>query len=122
MQLASQTLALELLGRDDAAQGSAGHSLGELDRDGGPVGEQLRHTLVVLREAGIAADLVVQADDPEGVIVGEQRDEEARAGADTARDDLVDLRIVEYRVDSLGPPPVEDACVLGAFAVELEAD
>ena len=48
----------------------------------------------------------------------DQRHEEARRTPSRARLVLVDLGVVEHRVDALAPPPLEHAAALRAGAAE----
>ena len=62
-------------------------------------GEDLGHPKVAVTEPGISAQLVVDGDDPDCLAARDQRDVEPRTRTEPARLFLVDLRIVEQRVD-----------------------
>ena len=122
VQLARQPAPLELLRLDDAAQRVAGDTRGLVDGDGGARGEGLGEAQVVIGEARVGALLVVGDDDADRSPAGDQRDVEPAARAEPAGRVLVDLGIVEERVDPLRPAPLEHAAALRPCSLELHAD
>ena len=63
---------------------------------------------------GSAPELVVRGDHADRPVGDDHRHEEARAQADAPRDLLVDLDVLERRVDPLAPAPLEHAPALRA--------
>ena len=64
---------------NDSARGVALHPLGEVDGDGGTLGEPLGHPHVLISEAQIVlvgAGFVVNRNDADGLILDEQRNED----------------------------------------------
>ena len=114
MQLAREPPPLELLAGDHTAEGVAGDALREVDRRRRPLRERLCDPQVVVGEARVAADLVEGAHDADRFVPQHERDEQAGARADPAGELLVDLGVVDDRVDALAPPPLEDPRALGA--------
>ena len=65
--------------------------------------ERLGEAKVVVGEAGIGTVLVEGGNDTDGLLVKDERDEERRQAANSARTDLVDLGIFQKRIDALAP-------------------
>ena len=101
VELACEARTLELLRLDDAANGVAADSLGELDRGRRPRRERLGEPDVLVGEARRRAELVVRDDDADRATLDDERDVQGRANAHAASDLLVDLGIVEHGVDAL---------------------
>ena len=114
VQLPRQPLALELLGADDAAQRIARHALGEVDCYRDPGREGLGQPQVLVGEARIAALLVVGREDADRPATQEERHEEAGPRAHRPPGFLVDLEVLDHRVDSLAATPIEHAAGLRA--------
>ena len=119
VQLAREPLALELLRLHHSAHGVAAHALGEVDAGRGPGGQRLREPQVVVGEARIGPGPVVRHDDADRRAADHERNVEARVDAEPADRLLVDLGILEHRVDPLAPAALEDAAHLGVVEVEL---
>ena len=102
VQLAREPLALELLPLEQRLHGLAADALRELERDRGAVREGLRDAHVGVREARVGAALVVGDDDADRPAVRDQRHVERRGRLDQPRRGLVDLGVVDQRVDALG--------------------
>ena len=109
MQLAGQSCSLELLRLDDAADGVLADSLRQVDCDRGPRPERLRQAQVVLAEHRGRPVLVVRDHDSDRSSAHYQRHVERRMDTQAPSRLLVDLRIVEQRVDPLAPAAVEHA-------------
>ena len=122
VELARQPAPLELLRLDHPAQRIARDARREVDGDGGPGRERLGEPQVGLGEAGVAAFAVVRDDHADRPARGEERGVEAAAGAEAPGRLLVDLGIVEERVDPLGAAALQDAAALRARSLELQAD
>ena len=71
---------------------------------------------------GSAALPVVGDDHPDRPAAGDERDVEAAAGAEASGSFLVDLGIVEERVDALSPAALQHAAALRPCSLELHAD
>ena len=69
---------------------------------------------------GLGAALVVGDDNADCVVAHDQRDVESGARLDETRRALVDLRIVDQRVDSLATAPLERPAGLRAPRVDPE--
>ena len=101
VQLPRQPAPLELLCLDDPTQRVAGDTRGEVDRDSGARSEGLGQAQVGIGEAWVGAIPVVGDDHADRPPAGDEGDVEAAAGAEPAGRFLVDLGIVEERVDPL---------------------
>ena len=121
MQLAREPAPLELLRLDHAAQRVAGDAGGEIDGDGGARGERLGEAQVGLGEARVGAFLVVGDDQTDRAPAGDEGNVEAAAGAEPPGRLLVDLGVVEQRIDPLGPAPLEHPAALRPGPLELRA-
>ena len=93
-----------LLAFEEPLDRLAADSLDQLDRECGPVRERLGEAQVDVGEAWIAAQLVPRRDHREHPLAHDQGNDEGRGGGDDARRGLVDLGIVDDRVDPLAPP------------------
>ena len=100
MELACETPALELLSLDHATDRVARDAFGEVDRDGGACGEDLGEPQVGVGESRVAAELVVDDDDPDRTAARDQGDVDARANAQPPCVVLIDLGVVDDRVDA----------------------
>jgi hypothetical protein len=118
VQLAGEPPSLELLPLEHPAERVPCDSLREVDRERRARREDLRETDVGVGEAGLRAELVVDGDDPDRPAADEQRHVEPGADAHPARLVLVDLRVVEDRVDAGALTTLEDAPALRAGAIE----
>src|SRR5688500_11691464 len=79
-----------------------------MNGEGGSFGERFGEAKVVVGEAGIGAVLVEGRNDADRSLVKHERDIERRHAADSAGDDLIDLRILQDRVDALALPARKD--------------
>ena len=122
VELAREPAPLELLRLDHAAQRVARDARGEVDGDRGPRREGLGEAQVVVGEARVGALPVVGDDHADRPLAGDERDVEAAARAEPPGGVLVDLGIVDERVDPLGPAPLEHAAALRRRPLELHAD
>ncbi len=120
MQLAREPLALELLPLEQRTHGAAADTLGQLDRDRSAVGECLCDPHVGVGKARAGAALVVGDDNAHCVVAHDQRHVESGARLDETRRALVDLWIVDQRVDSLATAPLECPAGLRAPRVDPE--
>ena len=119
MQLAREPSALELLRLDHPADGVATDPLGKVDGDRSTGGERLREPQVVLAEHGRRSLLVVRDHDADRPSAHDQRHVQRRVDAEPTGRLLVDLRIVEQRVDPLAAAALEHASRLRAAECEL---
>ena len=111
VQLAREPLPLELLRADDAAQRVAGDALGEVDGDGRACGEGLGQAQVLVGEARRRCPPCrARRSRRSRRSRSEQRHVEPGPGARSCRAGLlVDLEVVDHRVDALAAPPLEHA-------------
>ena len=122
VELASQASALDLLCLDDTTDGVAAHALGQVDCGRRTRGERLGQSYVVVEEARRRAELVVSDDDAHRPTAHQERNVESRRDAHSASGLLIDLRIVQHRVDPLAVPPLQDAARLRAAELERHPD
>ena len=87
-------------------------SLGEVDRDGRTRGKRLREAQIGVREAGIGPKLVVSRQHTDRPSPDEQRHPEACASAEQTHRLVVDVGVVQDRVDTLALATFEDAPAL----------
>ena len=99
VQLAREARPLQLLRLDDPPDGVPAHPLGEIDGDRSTGSERLRQTKVVLAEDRGDSLLVVGDHDPDRPSAHEQRHVQRRMDAESPRRLLIDLRIVQHRID-----------------------
>ena len=122
VELAREPAALELLTRDHPAQRVAGDPVGEVDGHRRARAEGLGQAQVLVGEARVGPELVVRGDHPDRPVGDDHRHEEARAQPDAPGELLVDLDVLERRVDALAPPPLEHASALRGVAGEHRPD
>ena len=98
-------------------------ALGQVDRDRGPRRERLGETEVVVGEARVGAALVVGDDDADRLARGRRSGtNSAASGRRAARAHvLVDLGVVEQRVDPLAAAALEHAAALRAGRARVAA-
>ena len=131
MELACEALALELLRGNDPAQGVALYPLGEVDSDGGTLGEPLGHAHVLISEAQIVlvgTNLVVNRNDADGLLLDEEwhedtgrRDRQTSHLTEATHRVAIELDIVDQGVDPLGTAPLENATTFRLAQGELDA-
>ena len=109
MELARKAPALELLSLDDPAQRIACNALGKVNCECGPGGEGLGESDIGVREAHVAAELVVRCEHADRAAADEQRHPKARASAHQARGLVVHVGVVEQRVHTLALASLEHA-------------
>ena len=109
MQLARESLPLELLCLDDTAQRVARDALGEVDGDGRPGCERFCEAHVLVGEPHVAAFLVVGGDDADRPVAQHHRHEDAGPGAHLPACLLIHLDVVDERVDPFASPSLQDA-------------
>ena len=97
----------------------AADALREVDRDRRPGRERLRQAQVVLAEGGRLALLVVRDHHADRPPAGDERHEQSRANTEPPRRLLVDLGVVQHRVDALAAAALQDASRLRARELEL---
>ena len=119
VQLARQAGSFELLRLDDTPDGVAADALGEVDGDRSTRAERLSQTKIVLGECRRRPLLVVGDHDPDRPPPHEQRHVKPGVDAHTPGRLLVDLRIVEQRVDPLTSTALENAAGLRAAERQL---
>ena len=112
VELAGQPASLQLLRLHHPADGVPRDALRQLDRDGRPRRERLGEPKVVVREARVGADLVVDLEHADRLVAGDERHPHPRQSADPSRDFLVHLGIVDHRIDALAAPPLEHRAAL----------
>ena len=122
VELAREPATLELLPRDHPAQRVAGDPVGEVDGHRSARAEGLGQAQVLVGEARVGPELVVRGDHPDRPVGDDHRHEEPRAQADAPGELLVDLDVLERRVDALAPPPLEHASALRGVAGERRPD
>jgi hypothetical protein len=66
-----------------------------MNGEGGAGGEGFSEAKVIVGEAWIGTVLVEGGNDPDGLLVGDERDDERRQAASSPRTDLIDLRIFQ---------------------------
>src|SRR5919197_4842768 len=107
MELTRQPLPLKLLAGHDSPERIALNATREVDGDRSSCGELLRQAQIRVAKACVGAELVVRDDQANRFLASEQRDIEPAGRPELARRLLVDLRIVEDRVDALATPALE---------------
>ncbi len=112
MQLAREAAALELLRLDNAPERVARNPLREIDRDRRARAEGLGEPEVVVRKAGIRQQLVVRGEQADRAATRDERNPETGPRTETAHDLVVDLGIVENRVDALAAAALDHAPAL----------
>ena len=112
MQLAREPATFDLLTLDHTPQRVTLNPVGKLDCDRRPLGELLGQSKFGVREARIAAAMVVREHDPDRAVSREQRHVEPGHRTKLAGDLLHDLRVVEHRVDTLAPSAREHSARL----------
>ncbi len=118
MELARQPRTLQLLCLEHAPDGVAADPLREVDGDGCPRGERLGQAELLVREGSDRSEAVVCDDHPDALPSRDERNVERRADPEQSRRVLVDLGILDERIDPFAPRAVEDAAGLGARALE----
>jgi hypothetical protein len=114
VELARQTTALQLLRIDDASECIPLNALGALDRHRRALRERLGEAEIVIVEPWVGALLVMARDHADRTARGDERHPDSRRHPIPAGGLLVDLGVVEHRVDALASPPLEDEPVLRA--------
>ena len=122
VELAGESLSLELLALDDPAERISCDPPREIDGDRRPRRELLRQPQVGVGEARVRAELVVGDHDADRLVAHEQRHEQAGPGAEQPRGPLIDLRVVEHRIDPLAAPALEHTARLRPVAGQANAD
>ena len=112
MELPCQPAPLELLRRHDAPERVALHTFGQIDRNRRARRKRLRKPEVVVGEAGIGHELVMRCEQADRAPAGDERHPEPGAGAEAAHDLVVDLGIVEDRIDPLAAAALDHPSAL----------
>ena len=122
VQLACEAFPLRLLPFEQPSHGLTPYALGQLHRDGGAIRERLREPHVRIGEPMVGSRLVVGGDDPNGAAVNAQWDVQRGRGIEQAGCGLVDLWVIDQRIDPLGPVAAKRPPCFRALHVELQAE
>ena len=107
VELARESLPLELLSVNDAFDYVAGDAAREVDGYGGSSGERLGEPHVVPREPRIRCELVEDVDDADRLASHKQRHPQSGSSSQAPGNVLIGFRIVEQRVDPLAARTLE---------------
>jgi hypothetical protein len=112
VQLSRESPAFELLRSHDAPERVALHSFRQVDGDRCARGERLRQPKIVVGETGIREELVMRCEQADRATARDERYPETGARAEAAHHLVIDLGVVEHRVDPFAAAALDHAPAL----------